>query len=206
MEVLEQVPGVAPTVNFVASFVGKRYQTVRSLVGYYSDLDPLSVLLTLFIVKFLVSLPLAMKQDTDKCKTTAKLCGNTFDTFRSIASLLITVFIFLFYVIVTAGGIRESGFFSIASYLPLAATVIVSALALWVLQVFKLAAFTPITPVVTAGTAQDLKTGSVVYPDYSPWHMVQKELYENLKSFDVRPTIFYVLLAAALLTAVNKYV
>lgn len=131
-----KIPGVEKGLDYATEAVGKAYMSVMDVLAPYQSIGPLKVLILLYLVKFLVTLPLAnvFQVEKDVCYNTTKLCGNTFNTFYTILKIFISLMIFIFYVRVMAGGFKESGFFSLRAFLPIATTLVIVFLTRWLFQ------------------------------------------------------------------------
>ena len=227
---IAKVPGVAYGVELVRNFVVGQHASLTRVIAPYALLDPVYLLLLLFLLKFAVTIPLALKSGTDKCKNTAKFCGNTFSTFRGVFQAIIGICVVVFYTMILAGGFKAYGFFSVAAWTSFVAAIIIAALALWAFQITKFASFRSFPPAFTEAPnvsdlilamnensailtelgkpEQEFLVGNKTFQDYTVWHLIQKEMFENVNSFSIgndATKVIYITIAAAVITLAAKY-
>jgi hypothetical protein len=193
---LEKLPGVARTLDMIQEGATKFYEEVYRIVSPYASLPPLSLLLVLYLLKFLVLLPLSdvFKASNDKCTNTDKFCGNTFQTFYDIFSQAMTWFVFIWITLYTATGFRNSGIFELSSYLPLFILYVVIKLFKWAAKGVRL-----INPNVSSSFQYNTR--------YTWWHLIQQQAAENTQSLvsGVEQNWYFIFVLAAVITVGGKY-
>jgi hypothetical protein len=195
-----QIPGVNYGLNAIQDTIARGYDLVLDVLAPYQSVSPLSVLLLLYLFKFIVTIPLGnlFRSTKDTCYNGDKFCGNTFFTFYNILNLIIGIMMFVFYVRAMAAGFEDSGFFSVRAFLPIATVLVIVFLANWAVKAVRL-----INPKV-ADVNAPLPAGRF----YTLWHLIQANAKENMDlllfPINASTRIYTVITVAAVLTLAGK--
>jgi len=192
---LEKVPGVARTMDMQQDGASKVYSQLYAIASPYASLPPLYLLLGIYLLKFIVLIPLSdvFKSSNDKCTDVTIFCGNTFDTFYTILKQAMTWFVFVWVVLYTATGFRSAGFFDIQAYVPLFILYVGIKLFKWAAKAVRL-----------------YNTNYVNFSygyTYTWWHLFQQQAAENTDALvsSVESYWYIIFALAAVLTLGGKY-